>query len=365
MQSVQSDLARPPATTAPSRWKTLNARILPLQYPLFVLACVVLVIAGQWVEDALDTAQIEMLTPGISIPRWTVVVLTLYMIVVLRLIQRTATRTIVEIRSTVACDDSTFDGLALRMKRVHWRTDLGLAVLSFAIVVILFPIFQSPLPVVRNPQTNALTYLPQDALNAAVVMGAYFLVGWCALRLFVHTVRLGKALGELTQKPLNLNVFDPSNVLPLGRLALALSLAPAGIILILLIGLGSPTGLISWSLFVLASLTSVLALILPLRGVHRQMSHEKQAALSRLNHDLSVIHAELVGAASPDAARDGVLLNRTNLLMNLRKIVQEGPTWPFQNTVAVLRAVLVAGAPLVYTVLNELIRFFVIAPITK
>lgn len=348
-----------------SRRQRFSALTLPIRYPLLVFACVALVMAGQWVEDALDTANLEMLIPASSIARWTVVILTFYMVVVLRLIQRTAAHTTYEVRSTVVCSDSVFDALARRMKRVHWRTDLGLAVLTTVVVVILFPILQSPLPVVRNPQTNALNYLPTDSFNAALVMAAYIVVGWSALRLTVNTVRLGKALGELTQQPLKINVFDPTNVLPLGRLALALSLAPAGIVLILLVGLGSPTGLISWSLFLLASLASVLALVLPLRGVHRQMLHEKQAALARLNHDLSGIHTEIMGSDPRDAARDAVLSTRTNTLVSFRKIVLEGPTWPFQNTLAVSRAVLVAGAPLIYTALNELIRIFVIAPLTK
>lgn len=306
-----------------------------------------------------------MLTPTLSISRWTVVLLTLYMLVVLRLIQRTATRTIREVRSAVICDDSTFDEPAQRMKRVHWRTDIGLGLLAAAIVVILFPLLHSPLPVVRNPQTHDLTFLPQDPVNAVLVMLAYTLVGWSALRLIVNTVRLGFVLGELTQKPLAINVYDPTAVLPLGRLALALSLAPAGIVLLLLVGLGSPTGPVSWLAFLLASLASVLALVLPLRGVHRQMLHEKLEVLGRLNHELSEIHGEIMGAELQDVTRASLLSNRTNILVNLRKIVQEGPTWPFRNTIAVSRALLVASAPLIYAALNELIRVFLISPLTK
>ena len=39
-------------------------------------------------------------------------------------------------------------------------------------------------------------------------------------------------------------------------------------------------------------------------------------------------------------------------------------TWPFRDTVAFARAVLIALAPLIYTTLAELIRFFVIGPLS-
>ena len=39
-------------------------------------------------------------------------------------------------------------------------------------------------------------------------------------------------------------------------------------------------------------------------------------------------------------------------------------TWPFADTVAFGRAVLIASAPLIYTVLNELIKVFWIAPLS-
>ena len=57
--------------------------------------------------------------------------------------------------------------------------------------------------------------------------------------------------------------------------------------------------------------------------------------------------------------------NRTAALINLRKVVGEMPTWPFQDTVAFGRAMLIASAPVIYAAINGLIdAFFVqrIAP---
>jgi hypothetical protein len=208
-------------------------------------------------------------------------------------------------------------------------------------------------------------YLPPDTPSAALVLVAYWLVGWVALSLLVNAVRFGGALGELRQKPLALNAYHTQNILPLGRLALVLSLAPAGVVLILLMGLGTPTGPLSWVAFLLASAASVLALVLPLRGVHRQMSEVKGGTLTDINLELSEMQRELMDPNEPDAARTAQLANRTNTLINLRKVVQESPTWPFQDSVAVARAVLVASAPLIYALLTELMRIFLIQPLAR
>lgn len=365
MERVNADTVPQPADHLAPRRPSLTERTLPLRYPLFILGIVAVVTLGQVIEDALDTPSLEMLTPAISIPRWTLVLLTLYMLVMLRVIPRTASRCLREIRPTVNADEPTFSSLRARMTRLPLRLDLLLAVVSLLFVILLFPVLNSPLPITRNPLTNERTFLPGSLWNAAPVVVAYALVGWAALSLVVTTLRLGKALGELTQLPLRLDVFDNGNVLPLGRLALVQSLAPAGVVLLLLMGLGTPDRPLAWFAFLLVSLASVLALILPLRGVHRQMDAAKKDALAGVNHELSEIHRETLNANAPDATRTAFLSNRINTLVNLRKMIQEGPTWPFQSTVAVSRALLVASAPLIYAVLNELIRIFFIDPLAR
>lgn len=365
MERVDSDTLQSPARNAGPRRQTLAERTLPLRYPLFVLVIVVAVALGQVVEDALDTVTLEMFSAPISIPRWTLVLLTLYMLVMLRVIQRTARNSLNDIRTTVTVDEQTFQSVCARMTRIPLRWDLLLVFVSFVLVVLLFPVLNSPLPITRNPATNARTFLPENWLNAAMVVVAYTLVGWAALSLIVTTIRSGMALGELTRLPLKLNVFETENVLPLGRMALVQSLAPAGVVLLLLMGLGTPDRPLAWFAFLLASFASVLALFLPLRGVHHQMCAAKKGALTLVNAEMSEIHRETMTAAPPDATRTGYLANRLNTLIGLRKVIQEGPTWPFQSTVAVSRALLVASAPLVYAVLNELIRIFFIDPLAR
>jgi hypothetical protein len=56
---------------------------------------------------------------------------------------------------------------------------------------------------------------------------------------------------------------------------------------------------------------------------------------------------------------------RTNTLVPLRKTVHEMTTWPFRDTVAFGRAVLIASAPLIYTVRRVLITVFWINPLSR
>jgi hypothetical protein len=178
------------------------------------------------------------------------------------------------------------------------------------------------------------------------------------------TARLGRSLGELTREPLEIDVFDTTNLLPFGNIALAGALAPAGIIVILLLGLGQPSTWLSWSILFLAAVASILALLLPLRGIHGQMSDAKEAALANLNARIGHVYEEVRRAPLEGAAIPGIN-ERTNTLIPLRKTVHEMTTWPFADTVAFGRAVLIASSPLIYTVLSELIRVFWIVPLSQ
>jgi hypothetical protein len=184
------------------------------------------------------------------------------------------------------------------------------------------------------------------------------------LSLVVCTIGRARALARLSREPLVVDVFDTSNLLPLGNIALATSLAPAGVVVIFLIGFGRPSAPVSWSLLLLVTLASLVALILPLRGIHSQMESAKGQALGVVNAQLRDVYDRARGATS-DLSEATWLNLRASTLVNLRKTVGETPTWPFQDTLALTRAVLIATAPLIYAVINELIRIFFLAPLSR
>ena len=185
------------------------------------------------------------------------------------------------------------------------------------------------------------------------------------LRLIYVAARFGRLLGRLSREPLEINVFETTPLLPFGNIALAVAFAPAGIIAILLIGLGAPSGFVGWIVLVLASLASLLALLLPLRGIHGQMSRAKDEALAAVNSRISDLYDGVTQSPAPDPAEMTRYRDIAGALIPLRKAVEEMTTWPFRDTVAFGRAVLIAMAPLIYTTLSELIKVFFIQPLSR
>jgi hypothetical protein len=353
----------PGALALPLWWQRVKARALPFRFALAVMVPVGLVAAGQLVEDSLDSPPLQMLSPDFSVGRWTVVVVVVYMVLILKLLERPVQHALAALQYVVEIEPRAFHAYTARMNPPGARVGLLLLVVSAIVVAVQVPLTGGSLPTVRDPVTGQSIYLSSDPLLALIEIAGYTIVAWAGLRLVYATIRLGVALGQLASEPLDVNVFDTSGLLPFGRIALAVALAPAGVIVILLFGLGQPTGAGSWLALTLATLASVSGLLLPLRGVHRQMGKAKQAHLRSLNRDIAQVYGDLDIPSASDAAELARLTNRTSTLVALRKVVGEMTTWPFQDTVALGRALLIASAPLIYTALNELIKLFVIGPL--
>lgn len=355
---------RPDAQSAlPQVWLGIKERVFPFRFPLAVIVSVGLVLAGQLVEDSLDSPPMQMLKEPLTISRWTVVIAVLYMVMILKVLEGPVQHALAALQPVVKIDPRAFQRYAGLMDPPGAAAGLVLLAVSTTIVILLIPLSGSELPGAKDPVTRLPTYLSHDGLQSLVELAGYAIFGWAGLRLVYATIRLGRALGQLAREPLDVNVFDTTPLLPFGRIALAVSLAPAGLIAIFLIGLGQPTSWSSWGVLTLATLASVLGLVLPLRGVHHQMWRAKQMILSSLNRDITQIYGELNIPSASETAEIGRLANRTGTLVALRKVVSDMTTWPYADTVAFGRAVLVASAPLIYTALNSLINIFLITPL--
>jgi hypothetical protein len=355
-----AETARP--STAPVVLDRVRGAVARHRAAVLVVIAVGLVAIGQLVEDMADSPPMQMLPPTFLIRRWTVVVAVLYMLVISRLVERTVARSLPALQSVLGMTDTAFRRYAVRMQPPAMSVDLALLVISVLVVVLLFPVLGSDLPT-RDPVTNAPVYLPTSVVEAVAVLAGYVIVGWAVLTLVYETVRLGRALAAASHETFVIDPFDTTNLLPFGNIALAVSLAPAGVIFILLLGLGQPNSILSWTVLLGAASASILALLLPLRAIHRQMADAKEAALATLNDRISRAYDEATGPSIDDAAL-GRLSQRTGTLIPLRKTVQEMTTWPFRDTVAFGRAVLIASAPLIYTALEELIKVIWINPLS-
>ena len=327
-----------------------------------LLVAVALVVAGQLAEDLADSQPLQLLTPSSALRRWTLIVAVVYMLTISLVVDGLVLQSLTALDRLVKIKPDRFRGYMDRMRRPGLAADITMLATAAVLVAVTFLGLQTSLPI-DDPLTKTPVFLPGGGLAAAAVLIEYTIVGWAVLMLVTTTVRRAWALGELSREPLQIDVFDTANVLPLGNIALATALAPAGVVVILLFGFGAPSSPISWALLVLVSLASLVALLLPLRGIHGQMEGAKDRALSEINQRLRASYDELRQAKAKSPDEMGSLRNQVGTLIDLRRTVNEMTTWPFRDTLAFGRAVLIALAPLIYTVFNELIKLFLIGPL--
>jgi hypothetical protein len=343
-----------PVASRRARLATIPFRPARVLLPIIATA---IVAAGQFAEDAVDSPPLQMLSPTWLLARWTVIALVAYVFVMFAAIEWVVERSLGAVRPVVMVDDATFESYRTQMRRLPPLADAALLLTSAAAAVVLFVGLRSDL-LIDDPVTHLGLSLPASPVLAAIICAGYTVIGWAFLRLIFGSGRLARLLAKLTREPLDIQVFDTSPLIPFGNVALTVALAPAGVIVILLIGLGTPTTPVSWSVLIEATFVVVLALLLSLRHIHRQMSAAKDAALGALNARISELYREVAGTVPHDMSEAARLSNSTNALILMRKAVQEMTTWPFRNTVAFGRAVLIAAAPLIYTTLSQLINVF-------
>jgi hypothetical protein len=347
-----------------ARWAGYNAireRLVGFWPSLLIIAAVGVVAAGQLAEDLADSPPLQLLSPETAVRRWTVIFAVLYMLLTSRFVDRLVDRSVGAFEEAVDLPEAQFRAYAETMRRPAPIVDAALFLFALASVIALFQGLGLSLPT-DDPVTNAPRFLPAAGLAEVVILLAYAVVGWTILSLVSNTIRRARALGRLSREKLDVDVFDTTRLLPLGNIALAASLAPAGIIVILLVGYGRPSQPLSWFVLWLATLASVLALLLPLRGIHRQMARAKAAALAGLNAQIREIY-DRVNAGSTDGPETARMSGQVSTLVTLRKTVGEMTTWPFRDTLALGRAVLIASAPLIYTIVSEIIKVIWITPL--
>jgi hypothetical protein len=330
-----------------------------------------LVAAGQLSEDLADSSPLQMLSPTEAVRRWTVIAAVLYLLLISRFVSGLVERSVTSLTGVLQAEPERLDRYRRSLDDPGSRVDGVLLLVSAIIVTILFPVLGTSLPI-DDPVTNQPMLLPGGAGAALVILAAYSVLGWALLSLVYSTIRRARALGQLSRERFEVDVFDTADLLPFGNIALATSLAPAGIIVMFLVGFGRPTAVLGWSVLVLATLASILALILPLRPIHRQMAHAKQDALHILNARIREVYDRedaaggilgTGGASELGDAEVARLNNRVAMLVALRRTVGEMTTWPFRDTLALARAILIASAPLIYTIGAELIKSFLIKPL--
>lgn len=347
--------AAPPQTIPHSQWHPwtlLSLDRLRAPYWSVVLLLGAIVFAGQLVERSLVGPLSDMLIPRVLEFRLALPLLTVYMLLALKTLKTSALPLLARIRSSVQIGDEAFDQSVRSMVQTSRRAEAILALIALAIVVTWFLVFRLPIPLTVEE------HLPGSPLQAVVILASYLIFGWAGLCLVFSSIRFGRALGQLANKPLIVNVFDPDDLLGFGQLSLRESLTVAMTILLLVIPLGAPSEPMEYAVLLLASLASLSALIFPLWGVHKQMSRARDITAGRIGGELADCHLQLMASTALDTATLSELTNRTEKLLSLRSIIYKSPTWPFRNMPSVVRVVLASMSPFLVFIINEIIRTY-------
>lgn len=295
---------------------------------------------GQW-----GAAEVAGLKQGIA-----TAAASLFILTHMRIVKQAAVRTLRQLREVVQVDDASYERLARRLIRADGRTELALLLLAALLAVVLLVL-----------PDNQLRGLPHgraiDVLALVLIALFYLLAFWLMLTLVYGAIRNARALAQLAKNPLQINVFDPAALLPFGRLSLVQSLAFVGVFLIPLMLLGSPRAAGGW-LVIALSLLSLMALFVPLWGVHQQIVAARERVLAEISEELLAVQRSLVAGAAGNAEKLTALAQHTATLIEFRRHVLSNPSWPFRDIGAVLRASAAALSPLVYFILNYLVQTY-------
>jgi hypothetical protein len=322
---------------------------LPLPYPIIVILVGVLGAAEQLLELRIAT-QLG-LTNAVS-QAITFVVILLYTLMSLRFLKQKALSALFDLRPAVLIGDEAYDRHVQRMVGARWGVELGLVAAATGIVVPLLMLDADLMNAVIGEWSGRAIFM------LAFMLFTWALLGWLLLSLGYASIRQARALGALAHCPLAFNIYDPSNLFPFGRLSLWHGLVITGLVMIPLILLGMPTQ--AGFLVVGVSIISLLAVFIPLWGVHEQISNAKAKALGAMNSQLFEVQAQWLNPLNHSADESKRLSDRINMLLTLRKVAAESPNWPFKSEAALVRAVIAAASPIIYFFLNQLILRFLL-----
>lgn len=278
-------------------------------------------------------------------------VVVLYILIHMRLLKQTTIRGLVQLRPAVKIDDVAYERHVVRLMCDRVVVEWIIVVLAAGLVTLFFIV---PASGVRRLVQHGFT----DMLAVGVML-LYYLVAFTAVLSLVYTsIRNAAALSALARQPLQVNVFDPTPLLPFGRISLVQSLAFVGIFLIPLIIVGPPRAGGGWLVLSLSSF-GLMALFAPLWGVHRQIVRERERVLGNISDDLLQVQQTLATAPPADVEQLKALADRTELLISFQKHILAAPSLPFRDFGAVIRASIAAASPLIYLVLNQLVQTYI------
>lgn len=160
-------------------------------------------------------------------------------------------------------------------------------------------------------------------------------------------------LWRLSNAPIQLNLLDASPVYPFGGLSfLYASLLSIRMALRYIFFGNSIIGMMAF-FFAIFAVISLLMLIVPIWGVHTQMSNIKANAIRNIDSDLQKITQPLFSSSPLSDAQLAAIAQSTQPLYSLRDRIAQVQAWPVPNSFAAAQALFVSSMPALLPVAKQ------------
>lgn len=155
---------------------------------------------------------------------------------------------------------------------------------------------------------------------------------------------------RLSHQPLEINLFDTRPLYPFGQLSFAYAAIISVRMLIQIATSGFVEGPMA-VIFTISSIASLLALLLPIWSVHRQLLTEKLTLLQPLNEEMNRIARTLLDHAADEHQHLEIVARSMQTIHTIREQIANVWSWPVPNSVTAIQVLLLSTAP---TLLNLL-----------
>ena len=217
--------AAPDSTIARENWyacSMLALERLPVPYPVLVIG-IGLYTAGEQILEHVTAPLAYRYPPNEVLGQAAVIViLMMYILIYLGVLKRRAVIGLTKLRPAVEISDQEYVRYTRSMLNANPRFEVALFAVSVVVNYLLFIVARV------DPQMRTDGGMPHSVFLSIIFMSVYVLLGWLLLSLVYTSIRFARGLSMLARKPLEVNVFDPGNLVPFGELSLLHSLAAVG-----------------------------------------------------------------------------------------------------------------------------------------
>jgi hypothetical protein len=251
-------------------------------------------------------------------------------------------RAVHALRPVVDLDDRTFDELVARMSaailRYQWVSMVAFAGLSVLLL---------------GTWDWSYGFLWTTLVSTLISLVEYAFMG-SALYLMVARNRF---FTNLFRQPMNVDVFNPAPVTPMGRWGLSLSAALMGGVTISILLVGGTQDLLSLDhlpMYVVATAIAILSFFGGLSSTHRVLVHAKERELAAIRGKLAAMYKELWRRSQTGMSPAIDEISSIAVWLDYERRIESAQDWPY--TSSTLRGLFATVLlPILVTIVQQII----------